>query len=224
MASLTPDVRQAITFLANEAVEELLEEKLDDGMGSLRFNILEQVHTDMNRIREQVNEQMKEARGTTSVPLTSRPQDSATRETVDTCPRTSTEVQSDLRAALNRTPLKQRLDKQKIPSLSQQVNSLSEKEKFGTTTSVGHDRLAHGTSNHQHLFDNRIPEDPYAPLTAGHPSFQPDQSRYSLPLGPRPSISTPYPLRPSASSVLGPTHFRLEEIRPANPDFKEVVS
>ena len=32
----------------------------------LRSDILEQVHMDMNRIREQVNEPMKEARGTTS--------------------------------------------------------------------------------------------------------------------------------------------------------------
>ena len=224
LASLTPDVRQAIKLLAREAVEDLLEERLDARMASLRSDILEQVHTDMNRIREQVNEPAKEPFRTTPVLLTSRAQDLATRETVETYPRMSTEVPSDLRAALNRTRLQQRLDQQKMSSLSQQVNSLLEKEKFGTTTSVGPDRPAVGTSTHQNLFDNHIPEDPYAPPTAGHPSFQHDHSRFTLPLGPRPSLSTPYPLRPSTSSVLGPPHFGLEEIRPANPDFKDVVS
>ena len=227
-SSLPPDLVSAMRQIAIDAVTRLVDERIDIRLALFREDIMDQVKQATVRIHDQTSRTVRDGTGVNSAPLEISTRQ-APVQALDTRPTADADVQKKLEL----TRLQLRLEKQKVAALSDRVSGLEGIRNAGPTPQrLDRDDLAMTGVPHTPKPFRTSPEEqfeptPVAPTLAatGHPQ---GDTRFTFPLGPRSSIhNIPFtsPSRaPSLTPALGPPHFGLEDIRPANPDSKDVVS
>lgn len=201
---LSPGLQEAIRTIAIAAIDDLVEKRIDARLASFREELVDREGMPSIHKQDRRSRSIREEIGASIAPPTY--QDTVYHE----ASTTSTRAQDPIQQELEKARMDLFLERQRTSTLSEQLNVLTSQK---MPAIMPQDRFGNRTNM------TGVPQ----PATSFvHPSHHTGiDQRFRPPLADLASSTTGVP---SAPIQLGPPHFGLEEIKPADPEFGPVLS
>ena len=201
---LSPGLRETIRTIAIDAIDDLVEKRIDARLASFREELVGREGMPSTHKQDRRSRSIREEIGASIAPPTY--QDTVYHE----ASTTSTRAQYPIQQELEKARMDLFLERQRTSTLSEQLNMLTSQKMPAITPQ---DRFGNRTNM------TGVPQPATSFVHSSHRTGV-DQ-RFRPPLADLASSTTGVP---SAPIQLGPPHFGLEEIKPADPEFGPVLS